>query len=347
MKRASILIACGIAAAMLLAAVAVSYSALDPSNDTAGLGSGDWQDTVVVPLSANSQLSLDGQVDRGAPSGVAILQVNDDNDEVGYQVWVANIAPPSEVTIDLGADTAVQLYPDDGEQIDSSGTFTGLLAKGTFDSSDLTGPLQGQNIPGFVEALKSGQLNVDVSDGAISGLIDESTIWENAQLVPLLPMQQLTPNAFSEFLDRFGLGSSLDNPSVTDEVLSNLVGRNLGSVLWDIPWGAAVISNENGALHYGIWAFNLAGVTQVTLNYRGMEQEGPSVASLYSGGSAPDIIRGKLTEGTLTDNDLVGPLRGQTISDVVSAIDSGDIFVTLEPAQNGVEALKAQPYSLV
>jgi len=354
MKKANILVVFGIALAIVLSVAAVSYSAQGPSNNTAGSGSGTWQDTAVVPLSMNSQLSLDGQVDRNAPSGVVILQMSEDTDAVNFQVWVANIAPPDEVTIDLGSGTAVQLYPAGvGPIDDASGTFTGLLAMGTFISSDLIGPMQGQSISDFVSALKDGRMSItaqtaSVPDGVISGQIDASTIWENAKLVPMLPVQKLTPNLFSQFLDRVGLDSPLTNPAVTDAVLSNLVGKDIGSILWNIPWGGAMISNENGALHYGVWAFNVASETKVTLNYGDAKLEGPSVASLCSGaGPAADgVVRGMVAEGYLAESDLVGPLQGHGISDLVKAIDSGNIFITLDPAQSNVKALKAQPYSL-
>lgn len=351
MKRASVLIAIGVAMAMVLAAAVVSYSAHDPTGDAADSSSGAWLDTAVVPLSVNSQLSLSGQVDPNAPSGVAILQVDEGADEVNYQVWVANVASPSEVTIESGSGTAVQLYPTDRGSIDdTSGTFTGLLARGAFTASDLVGPMQGQSIPDFVAALKGGQLNVNVpaTSGTVSGQVTADTVWENAKLVTLLPAQ-LTSNAISRALDRLGVDSPLQSPIVVNEILANLEGKNLGSAIWGVPWGGAIISNENGALHYGLWAFNLAGSTEVTLNKGGVELSGPSVASLFSGdvGSASgSTVRGLVAEGTLTESDLVGPLQGQSISDLVSVIDSGDIIITLDPAQNDVGELRAQPYTL-
>lgn len=348
MKRASMLIAIGIAAAMLMAG-AVVYSTHAFSGEAANARSDTWLDTAVVPLSVNSQLSLDGQADPSAPSGVAILQVSEDTDAVNYQIWVANIAPPTEVTINQGSEKLVQLYPTDRGPIgDSSGNFTGLLARGTFTASDLVGPAQGQSISDFVSTLKSGQLNVNVPtvsapNGVISGQASANTIWDNAKLVTLLP-EKLTSNMVSNAAERLGISSEV----VTEQVVSHLEGRNIGSAVWDIPWGGAIISNEGGALHYGVWAFNLAGITEVTLSKGGTELANQSVASLFSGtGPAADsIVRGEVAEGRLNQSDLAGPLQGHNISELVQAIDSGDVVITLDPAQNGVGALRAQPYTL-
>ena len=61
------------------------------------------------------------------------------------------------------------------------------------------------------------------------------------------------------------------------------------------------------------------------------------VAWLYPSAPPQQLIPGRssgtLGEGTITAADLVGPLAGQRLSDLVAAIDAGNAYVNVHTSQ--------------
>jgi len=61
------------------------------------------------------------------------------------------------------------------------------------------------------------------------------------------------------------------------------------------------------------------------------------VAFLYPEASPPILIPGRfngvLAEGTITANDLVGPLAGMAVSDLLAEMAAGNAFVNVHTTQ--------------
>jgi hypothetical protein len=60
-----------------------------------------------------------------------------------------------------------------------------------------------------------------------------------------------------------------------------------------------------------------------------MGAEGAPVVGLFGGPKKEGMFSGDLAKGTITDKNLVGPLAGKTIGDLVELIKGGDAYVNV------------------
>jgi hypothetical protein len=111
-------------------------------------------------------------------TGSAEIELNDEGDEMSYNIGVENIEGVTMAHIHQAASgengpPVVWLFnatePNDVEE--------GTLSDGTFTAEDFVGPLQGQNMSDLVDAMESGQTYVNVHTesnppGEIRGTID-------------------------------------------------------------------------------------------------------------------------------------------------------------------------------
>lgn len=110
-------------------------------------------------------------------TGLAELEVNDDGDEISYDIQVEDIEGATQAHIHQGSegengDVVVSLF-NSSEPTDVN---DGTLEDGDFTSEDFVGPLQGQNMSALVELMDNGQAYVNVHteanpDGEIRGTI--------------------------------------------------------------------------------------------------------------------------------------------------------------------------------
>ncbi|MDQ1346459.1 MAG: hypothetical protein QG586_1991 [Pseudomonadota bacterium] len=99
------------------------------------------------------------------------LVVSADGRKVRYVVTVKDILNPAAADVHLGPAGAngplvVKLFPARGAA-PKKGPFSGVLAEGTFDASDLIGPLAGADLEELLEQIRAGSayLNVHTNDG--------------------------------------------------------------------------------------------------------------------------------------------------------------------------------------
>ena len=104
---------------------------------------------------------------------------------------------------------------------------------------------------------------------------------------------------------------------------------------------------KNGdSIHYKITVSNLENVNMAHIHEGASGSDGPIVVWLYP--SAPPaklisgITNGVLIEGTITSANLVGPLKGKTISDLMKDIKSGKAYVNVHTMQNPAGEIRGQ-----
>lgn len=82
---------------------------------------------------------------------------------------------------------------------------------------------------------------------------------------------------------------------------------------------------------------NIENVTHAHIHMAPAGSNGAIVAWLYPGGPPAQLIPGRssgtLGEGTITAASLVGPLAGQPLSALVSALDTGNAYVNVHTTQ--------------
>ena len=85
--------------------------------------------------------------------------------------------------------------------------------------------------------------------------------------------------------------------------------------------------NADGGIEYAVRAVRIDDVVAAHLHYGARGENGPVVAALLTE-PAGDGFRLRLS-GTVTEDDLVGPLEGMSTADLWRAIDEGMIYVNI------------------
>ena len=90
------------------------------------------------------------------------------------------------------------------------------------------------------------------------------------------------------------------------------------------------LSSDGTTLQYRIILSNIENVVAVKLENAAAGATGPEVAVLF-GPAAPGggKVNGPFATGTLTAANLVGPLAGRTIADLITEIEAGRIYVNV------------------
>lgn len=99
--------------------------------------------------------------------------------------------------------------------------------------------------------------------------------------------------------------------------------------------GQAVFRVSNDGLHvqYQVNVANISDITQAHIHLAGVGMNGPVVAWLYPAAPPSVLIPGRfqgvLAAGVITEANLVGPLAGQTLADLIAAIQAGEAYVNV------------------
>ncbi|OYD09135.1 CHRD domain-containing protein [Paludifilum halophilum] len=103
-----------------------------------------------------------------------------------------------------------------------------------------------------------------------------------------------------------------------------------------------IANRSKTRLHYRLTVFNLRRFTQAHLHLGRRGENGPVVVFLF-GLVTPgiDVNRGVVT-GTLRSRDLIGPLKGKTISDLLRLMRKGSIYVNVHTEQNPDGEIRGQ-----
>jgi len=92
------------------------------------------------------------------------------------------------------------------------------------------------------------------------------------------------------------------------------------------------LSADGKSLQYKVTVEKITNVNAADLHLGSASQNGPLVAKLWpkSGGAAKQgEFSGTLAEGTLDGGDLVGPLGGSPLADLVEQLREGSVYVNL------------------
>ncbi|GGE07385.1 CHRD domain-containing protein [Marinithermofilum abyssi] len=102
------------------------------------------------------------------------------------------------------------------------------------------------------------------------------------------------------------------------------------------------VNKKQTQLRYRLTVFNLRKFTQAHLHLAPRGVNGPIVAFLF-GLTVPGISvnRGRVT-GTIKNGDLIGPLQGMTIANLVRQIRRGNIYVNAHTEQNPDGEIRGQ-----
>ncbi|KCZ70398.1 CHRD domain-containing protein [Candidatus Methanoperedens nitroreducens] len=105
--------------------------------------------------------------------------------------------------------------------------------------------------------------------------------------------------------------------------------------------------NEDGTeLSYRLNVSNIEDVSMAHIHLGAAGMNGPVVAWLYPGEPQPAVIPGRfdgvLAEGTITADNLVGPLEGQSLKALMDVMRAGETYANVHTEQNPEGEVRGQ-----
>jgi CHRD domain len=118
-----------------------------------------------------------------------------------------------------------------------------------------------------------------------------------------------------------GASSVYQTPLDGDEEVPANDSRGRGHAIF-------TVSGDGESIDYKLLVWNIEDVIAAHIHLAPEGVNGPVVVLLFSG--APDgFTTGVLAEGTITQEDLSGPLAGMGLDDLIAAMDAGDTYVNV------------------
>lgn len=107
--------------------------------------------------------------------------------------------------------------------------------------------------------------------------------------------------------------------------------------------GAAIFrtSNDGTELNYRLIVANIEDVTAAHIHLAPRGENGDIVAFLFEE-PTEGRTNGVLAEGTITSADLVGPLEGSTLSELIDEIEAGNTYVNVHTVDHPSGEIRGQ-----
>jgi hypothetical protein len=102
------------------------------------------------------------------------------------------------------------------------------------------------------------------------------------------------------------------------------------------------LSSDFRRLHFFLKVNDIRNVTQAHIHLGFPGQNGPVVAFLFGPSSFGITEQRGIVEGTLTRNNLIGPLQGGSIIDLVREIQRGNAYANVHTVQNPNGEIRGQ-----
>jgi hypothetical protein len=111
------------------------------------------------------------------------------------------------------------------------------------------------------------------------------------------------------------------------------------------------LSRDGTELSYRLIVANIENVTMAHIHLAPAGVNGPVVAWLYPEGPPPQLIEGRfsgvLATGVITADDLVGPLAGADLWDLIDEMVAGNTYVNVHTEQFGAGEVRGQIFGNV
>lgn len=97
------------------------------------------------------------------------------------------------------------------------------------------------------------------------------------------------------------------------------------------------VAADGSLIHFRLNLANIENVTMAHIHLAPAGANGPVAAWLYPAAPPPQLLEGRsdgvLSAGVITSANLVGPLAGQTLSDLIEHLAAGNAYVNVHTAQ--------------
>ncbi|MDN3669742.1 CHRD domain-containing protein [Echinicola jeungdonensis] len=103
------------------------------------------------------------------------------------------------------------------------------------------------------------------------------------------------------------------------------------------------LSEDETSLSYQLFVANTEGILFSHIHMAPAGENGPVVAFLLEAQDPPTpLFNGLLAEGVIMTEDLLGPLSGMTLNDLIKAIKDGNTYVNVHTVENPSGELRGQ-----
>jgi hypothetical protein len=102
------------------------------------------------------------------------------------------------------------------------------------------------------------------------------------------------------------------------------------------------LSADGSALGYELIVANISDVQAAHIHLAPAGTNGPVVAFLFHGPATSGRTQGVLAQGTITAADLIGPLAGHPLSDLVSAMRAGGTYTNVHTSAHPAGEIRGQ-----
>jgi len=129
---------------------------------------------------------------------------------------------------------------------------------------------------------------------------------------------------------------------------THLSGGNEVPVVVTNAQGQALfkLSKDGTVLHYKLNVANIENVMQAHIHLAPVGVNGPIVVWLYPSAPPAQLIPGRsdgtLAEGDITASNLVGPLAGHPLQELIDAIDAGGAYVNVHTSAHPSGEMRGQ-----
>lgn len=138
---------------------------------------------------------------------------------------------------------------------------------------------------------------------------------------------------------------SIPSPSTvyaSHEFVANLSGQQEVPPVDTQAIGEAILVPDlpgNLTINYYVNATGIQGATQGHIHSGALGENGPVIATLFNFTSPQDEIGQK---GYFTKNDLIGPMQGKNVSDLIDAMKNNSTYVNFHTEQNPDGEIRGQ-----
>ena len=140
------------------------------------------------------------------------------------------------------------------------------------------------------------------------------------------------------------LGTAAEMTHAHHGFKTHLSGKEVVPVVKTTAKGMATFKPEmdGKTLHYSLTVDGIENVTAAHIHIGKKGKNGPPVAGLFAGPKKEGMFSGTLGEGTITEKDLVGPMAGKTVEDLIKALHAGELYVNVHTVKYPDGELRGQ-----
>jgi len=276
------------------------------------LAAGDGEGGFAAHLTGTQEVLMVGTSVPGTSlaTGLASFKLTEDGKALQYRLSVSHLTGIVGAHIHLngaGVNGPVVVFLFNSAV--PTGGVNGLLSEGIITAASFVNQLAGHPFSELLTDIRSGDAYVNVHTvpnhpgGEIRGQVVAADDGFRAALT--------------------GTGEVLSPGSTTTPGTSLATGR---AVFW---------MDESGrALHFRLEVHNITGVFVAHIHLNGPGVNGPPVVFLFTSATPTGPVNGLLSQGTIHAGDLIGPLAGHPLSELLTDIQSGDTYVNVHTVPN-------------